>query len=65
MNLFAMRVSAKPKTSAPKIVIQTASCHSDAVTVSLHTYGMHVNHTGRSQYDAEKNLEIPFVVTEQ
>lgn len=45
--------------------IHSVMNHSDAVTVSLHTYGMHVNHTGRSQYDAEKNLEIPFVVTEQ
>lgn len=45
--------------------IHSVMNHSDAVTVSLHTYGMHVNHTGRSQYDTEKNLEIPFVVTEQ
>jgi predicted metal-dependent enzyme (double-stranded beta helix superfamily) len=45
--------------------IHSVMNNSDAVTVSLHTYGMHVNHTGRSQYDAEKNLEIPFVVTEQ
>lgn len=38
---------------------------SDRVTVSLHTYGKHVNHTGRSQFDVESNREIPFVVTEQ
>jgi len=37
----------------------------DATTVSLHTYGLHVNYTGRSRYDVEKNLEIPYVVVEQ
>ena len=26
---------------------------------------LHVNHTGRSQYDVEKNLETPFKVAEQ
>ncbi len=33
-----------------------------AISMSLHTYGRHINHTGRSQFDPEKNLEIPFVV---
>lgn len=52
------------------IALQPDQIHSvmnntDAVTLSLHTYGMHVNHTGRSQFDVENNLEIPFVVTEQ
>ncbi len=45
--------------------IHSVMNHSDRVTVSLHTYGMHVNHTDRSQYDIEKNLEIPFTVIEQ
>ena len=45
--------------------IHSVMNHSDRVTVSLHTYGMHVNHTGRSQFDVEKNLEIPFTVVEQ
>ena len=45
--------------------IHSVMNHSDRVTVSLHTYGMHVNHTGRSQYDVEKNLEIPFKVIQQ
>ncbi len=35
---------------------------SDAVTVSLHTYGMHINHTGRSAFDPETNEATPFVV---
>ncbi len=45
--------------------IHSVMNRSDRVTVSLHTYGMHVNHTGRSQYDVENNLEIPFHVVEQ
>jgi predicted metal-dependent enzyme (double-stranded beta helix superfamily) len=32
------------------------------VTLSLHVYGRHVNFTQRSQYDAERNTEAPFVV---
>ncbi len=35
---------------------------SDAVTVSLHTYGKHINHTGRSAFNAETNEVTPFVV---
>ena len=35
---------------------------SDAVSVSLHIYGKHVNFTQRSQYDMEKKTETPFVV---
>ena len=31
----------------------------DAVTVSLHTYGMHLNYTGRSEFDPEKNTVGP------
>lgn len=45
--------------------IHSVMNRTDAVTVSLHTYGMHVNHTGRSQFDVEQKREIPFVVTEQ
>jgi hypothetical protein len=30
-----------------------------AVTVSLHTYGMHLNYTGRSEFDPEKNTVGP------
>ncbi|HEY5656776.1 MAG TPA: hypothetical protein VIY27_03215, partial [Myxococcota bacterium] len=45
--------------------IHSVMNRTDATTVSLHTYGVHVNHTGRSQFDVEKNLEIPFIVVEQ
>ncbi len=33
-----------------------------SVTVSLHIYGKHLNHTGRSQFDLDKQTETPFVV---
>jgi predicted metal-dependent enzyme (double-stranded beta helix superfamily) len=32
-----------------------------AVTVSLHIYGRHINHTGRSQFDVKNDAELPFV----
>jgi predicted metal-dependent enzyme (double-stranded beta helix superfamily) len=35
------------------------------VTVSLHVYGMHLNHTGRSQFDPEAKTETPFIVAVQ
>lgn len=34
----------------------------DAVTVSLHVYGKHLNHTGRSQFDPEKRTVAPLAV---
>ena len=37
----------------------------ERTTVSLHTYGMHLNYTGRSQFDVEKGVEMPFLVKEQ
>ena len=33
----------------------------DAVTISLHIYVRHINHTGRSQFDAKNDTEQPFV----
>lgn len=36
---------------------------SDAVSVSLHTYGKHLNYTGRSQFDTETNAKREFLVT--
>jgi len=36
---------------------------SDRVTLSLHTYGMHVNYTERSIYDLETNSAEAFKVT--
>ena len=35
---------------------------SDAVSVSLHIYGKHINFTQRSQYDPDERTETPFVV---
>lgn len=35
---------------------------SDAVSLSLHIYGKHINYTGRSQFDLEKQTETPFIV---
>jgi predicted metal-dependent enzyme (double-stranded beta helix superfamily) len=34
----------------------------DRVTVSLHVYGRHLNYTGRSQFDAERRTETPFLL---
>ena len=36
----------------------------DAVTVSLHVYGKHVNYTTRSQFDPATRVEQPFKVKE-
>lgn len=35
----------------------------DTVSLSLHTYGKHINHTQRTQFYPEKKIEIPFSVT--
>ena len=32
-------------------------------SISLHTYGKHINFTGRSYFDPDKNTEIPYQVT--
>jgi hypothetical protein len=32
------------------------------VTISLHVYGMHVNHTERSQLDPQRNIEKAFLL---
>lgn len=32
------------------------------ITVSLHVYGTHINYTGRSQFDVERNVETPWTV---
>ena len=32
------------------------------ISMSLHTYGRHVNFTGRSQFDPAKDQELPYVV---
>ena len=33
------------------------------VSISIHTYGRHINHTGRSEFDPEQNLERAFEVS--
>jgi predicted metal-dependent enzyme (double-stranded beta helix superfamily) len=45
--------------------IHSVTNDTENVTVSLHIYGIHLNHTGRSQFDVEKNIETPFFVKEQ
>ena len=52
------------------VSMKTGDIHSvenrtNETTLSFHVYGRHLNHTGRSQFDVEKNLEIPFTVVEQ
>lgn len=32
------------------------------ISMSLHTYGRHINYTGRSQFDLEQKREMPFAV---
>jgi len=49
------------------VCIKTGGIHavyndSDKVTLSLHTYGMHINHTIRSQFDLETNTAKEFKV---
>ena len=33
------------------------------LSISLHTYGRHINHTGRSEFDPSQDLERPFEVS--
>lgn len=46
----------------PRGAIHSVWNDTGAVTVSLHIYGKHINHTARSQFDVEKRTETPFVV---
>lgn len=46
----------------PSGMIHSVWNDSDAISVSLHIYGKHINHTGRSQFDLEKRTETPFIV---
>ena len=32
------------------------------ISMSLHTYGRHINYTGRSEFDPERRLEKPYVI---
>ncbi len=47
--------------------MKTGEIHSivnktNETTLSFHVYGRHLNHTGRSQFDLENNLKIPFLI---
>ena len=49
------------------VCIRTGGIHavyndSDKVSLSLHTYGKHINHTNRSQYDLASGAVEPFKV---
>ena len=49
------------------VCIRTGGIHkvtneTDRMTLSLHTYGMHVNHTNRSQFNLETNERTEFIV---
>ena len=49
----------------PQGMIHSVWNETDAVSLSLHIYGKHINHTGRSQFDLEKRTEMPFIVKMQ
>lgn len=49
----------------PSGTIHSVLNETDVVTVSLHIYGKHVNHTIRSQFDIDKKTETPFIVRMQ
>lgn len=46
----------------PKGTIHSVWNETRATTVSLHIYGRHINHTARSQFDAAKQTETPYLV---
>ena len=46
----------------PTGVIHSVWNDSDRISVSLHVYGRHINHTGRSQFDPVARTETPYKV---
>jgi len=42
--------------------IHKVTNETDAITLSVHTYGRHINHTARSQFDLETREKKPFMV---
>lgn len=42
--------------------IHTVLNNGTGVSVSLHTYGLHLNHTGRSEFDVTAKTERPYIV---
>ena len=63
-------LTVKKETSAGAgdlICMNTGGIHSvqndtDSLTLSLHTYGKHVNHTNRSQFDLDSKEKKDFIV---
>ena len=60
------RIGAKMFLPGDVLAMPTGTIHqvwnqTDAVTVSLHIYGMHINHTGRSQFDPEQGTAEPYI----
>ena len=49
----------------PQGMIHSVWNETDRVSLSLHIYGKHINYTGRSQFDLEKQTETPFIVKMQ
>jgi predicted metal-dependent enzyme (double-stranded beta helix superfamily) len=46
----------------PDGTIHSVHNDTDRVTLSLHVYGKHINHTQRSQFDLQQHIEKPFIV---
>lgn len=64
------RIGDKVFDAGEVVAMPTGTLHSvdndsDAVTVSLHTYGMHVNHTDRSQFDPVAKTATPFILKQR
>jgi len=52
------------------VCIRTGGIHkvtneTERMTLSLHTYGMHINHTNRSQFDLDTNARTEFIVRDE
>ena len=54
--------SAGDVIAMPSGTIHSVLNETDAVTLSLHIYGKHINYTGRSQFDLTARTETPFIL---
>jgi predicted metal-dependent enzyme (double-stranded beta helix superfamily) len=64
------KIHDKTMSEGDVIAMSTGAIHSvynetDRTTLSFHVYGHHLNHTGRSQFDPEKNKCESFVIKTQ
>ncbi len=66
---FADLVATKEETLYPGTAvcclpedIHSVSNNGDKIAVSLHTYGRHLNHTGRSTFDVDAKTETPLLL---